>query len=290
LTRVGDRIFPVRRLKAQPDKFAIAGDISESLVFTFRSGLSRLRGDNATLEITPFVTSPLDRTAGEVVVENPVSHARKLFEVTLDSGRTARVAFPRALVDPTEGVQLSVRRLERESFVQLAASDVKLMLPSASFEVVWLKALVMKYFGFLLIVTIAVSVSTFLSAWVAVVTTFAAWFFAEAQQVLSDFMRSLTDPEAGFFGADLYQHVHGPVEHVESSRLVTVVNNIFAGALWVVTHVFPNFNVFDASTWLTKWQDVPMSATLWSGAVFLIYGACFLVVGTLIFWGREVSA
>jgi hypothetical protein len=69
---------------------------------------------------------------------------------------------------------------------------------------------------------------------------------------------------------------------------VRAVNKAFKGALWIVTHVVPDFAHFKSSSYLAASRDVPLSAVLRAALLAGGYGVCYLVLGQLVFWRREV--
>ena len=261
------------------------------LVFRFRSHLGGLPDGNQTFEMTPYVWTgaKLPNTPGEVVVTNPLTGERLPFEVTLDSDRTLAITFPHSLIDAKAGVEVSVRRLSSGAYVRLTRGTFQLMRSPMPFEYGYVKSLVMIFFSFLLVVVISITASTFLSAWVAVLVAFAAYFFAEMQEVLLDFMGSLKGEAVGWLGGQAFGHVHGmAAEHVADPWYVTAINRMFYGALWVLTHIFPNFDRFDAAPLLTKARDVPPDVVGMAALIFLGSAVCSLILGHSVFWRREL--
>jgi len=270
----------------------LRGPIDRRLVFGFRSGLDRLSGDNQTCEMTPVVwtSTALPTAHVEIVVTNPVSDEQMMSYVTFDSGRTVSVRFPKKLIDPRQGVEVSVRRVQAGADVRFSLGSFQVMLRPAPFEYSFFKSLVMTFLGLLVLVIVSITASTFLSSWVAVLVAFVSYFFAALQDVLLDFMQSLEGNSVGFLGSQAFHgHVHGPaVAPTPDPLYVVALNKTFYGCMWVVTHIFPNFDRFDASSFLTVSRDVP-GAVVWTATyVFLIYGACYLAVGQVIFWRREI--
>jgi hypothetical protein len=272
----------------------LRGSIERRLVFGFRSELERLSGDNQTCEMTPVVwtSTALPTAHVEVAVTNPVTAEHMLSYVTFDSGRTVSVRFPKKLIDPQQGVEVSVRRVQAGSDVRFTLGSIQLLLRPVPFEYSFFKALAMIFFGLLVLVVVSIAASTFLSSWVAVLVGLVACLFAAIQDVMLDFMRGLLGESVGLLGAEAFRgHVHGPVAAAQPDSLaVVIVNKVFYGCMWVVTHAFPNVDHFYASSYLADLRDVPGSLVWTSGYLFLIYGACYLGAGHFIFWRREIAS
>lgn len=270
----------------------LRGPADRLLVFCFRRELHRLREGDQTLEMTPYVATgaKLPNTDAEIVVENPVTGERLPFGVKLDSGRITSITFPKTLVDDTEGVRVSVRRLLKGTYVRFAPGTLRIMTRPVPFEYSYFKSLVMIFFSFMLVVVISITASTFLSAWVAVLVAFAAYFFAEFQEVLLDLMHSLQGVRVGLFGMAAFAgHHHGPMaEPTPDPLYVVVLNKILYGCMWVLTRIFPNFDRFDTSAFLTTQQDVPAEVVGTAGLILLSYAVCYLVVGHVVFWRKEL--
>jgi len=272
----------------------LRGSTERILVFCFRKKLRRLPPGEQTLELTPYIATAqeLPNTQAEVIVSNPVTGERKLCEdVVLDSERTVAVTFPGTLVHPTEGVNVSIRRLVRGTYVRFGQGALQLMIPPVPFEVSYLKALAMIFLGFMLLVVVSITASTFLSSWVAVLVAFSAYFFAAFQEVLLDFMQGLQGKAVGLLGSEAFKHVHhhGPVpEPTPDPLYVVLINRLVWGSMWVLTRIFPNFDRFKASEFLTSARDVPWTVVGTAAVVFLAYAICYLVLGHVIFWRREL--
>jgi len=273
----------------------LRGSAERRLVFCFRSELQRLSGDNQTVELTPWVwtAAALPTTHAEVVVGNPTTGEHVPFYLIFDSGRTVSVQFPRKLIDPGKGLEVSVRRVSTGADVRFSPGSIQLMLHPVPFEYSFLKSLVMIFFAFMVLVIVSITASTFLSSWVAVVVGLVSYFFASFQDVLLDFMRSLQGKSVGLLGMDVFKslHVHGTAaEPTPDAWYVIALNRFYYGCMWVMTHIFPNFERFDASAFLTGSRDVPAEAVWTAAYLFLVYGACYLAAGHVIFWRREPAS
>ena len=283
---------PKMTLAPEAASAVLRGRVERKLVFHFRSHLGRLPEGNQTFEMTPYVWTgaKLPNTPAEVVVTNPLTGERLPLEVTLDSDRTLAVTFPRSLVDAKAGVEVSVRRLSPGAYVRAARGTFQLMRPAMPFEYSYVKSLLMIFFSFLLVVVISITASTFLSGWVAVLVAFVAYFFAAMQEVLLDFMQGLKGEAVGLVGAHAFRHVHHGMapEHVADPWYVIVVNRVFYGVLWVFTHIFPNFDRFDAAPYLVSARDVPAAVVGMATLIFLGYAVCYLILGHIVFWRREL--
>ena len=291
-----------KTLRDEAEYALLSGPKDVELLYWFRTGLDRLpEADNQTLELVPTVATgmALPQVEAEILVINgddpldnqPVTR-------TLNSKRLTTVSFPRRLVHPIEGVKVRIRRTRSEYRIRFDRDAILLMVRPAPFEWSFLKSLVVIYLGFLLVVVVSITASTFLSSWVAVLLAFAAYFFAEFQEMLLDFMKALRasaeGKAAGLFGSGAFNaihghgHGHGAREIVPDPWYVLVVNKIMYFWMWVLTHIFPDFNTFDASPWLTSARDVPWSAIGSAAMVLLCYGTCYLMIGHVLFWRREL--
>ena len=285
--------LPEKRLAPDAEAAVLRGSAEQVLVFHFHRGLGRLSQDGQTFEMTPYVSTgaKLPNVPGEVVVRNPLTAEERRFDRTLDSGRTLTISFPRSLIDPKAGVEVTVRRLQPGAYVRVTKGEFQLMCPSVSFEYAYLKSLVLIYFSFLLVVVVSVTASTFLSAWVAVLLAFVAYFFSVFHQMLRDRMQGLTGEAVGWLGTEAFRHVHrhgAAVEDVGDPWYVTTVNRVWYGVLWVLTHVFPDFDRFKAVSFLTGSRDVPVGVVATAALVLLAYGTCYLILGHVIFWRKEL--
>jgi hypothetical protein len=278
------------KLSDTADAARLDGPERRELVYAFRKGGASLPSGNQHLDLLPSVltTGAFQRVDGRVTVENPKTRESKRFDVLLDSDRLTVVNFPGDLVDPDEGVVVTLSRADSLARVYFKRGDFQLMLPSAPFEWAYAKSLAMTFLAFLLVIVVSVAASTFLSQWVAVLLAFTAWFFALFQEVIVDFMQSMHSEHAGFLGARLFQHVHGPVEETPDPWIILALNKVFAGGMWVLTHIFPDFQRFDATAFLTASRDVPAAAVGMSALVVAAYGSCYLALGLLIFHRREM--
>lgn len=265
----------------------------DRLVYSFREGLesasSSAAGDRR-LEMLPSIATgaKLPRTDAAVVIANPNTKVSQRFPVTLDSERLTVVDFPASLIDPDEGVSVTLDRYEPGTYVRFAPGAFQIMTAPVPFEWAYGKSLVMVFLGVLLVIVVSVAASTFLGAWVAVLLAFTAYLFAQFQEMLVEHMRGLASGHAGFLGMNLYEHVHGPVEHVPDPWYVLASNKVFYALMWVVTHIFPDFHRFDATSFLTAARDVPASAVALAAAVAAAYAVCYLALAQAVFYKREL--
>ncbi|HUU42342.1 MAG TPA: ABC transporter permease, partial [Planctomycetota bacterium] len=296
------RLEPGRQLTLRDDaEYAVlSGPKEVELVYAFRTGLDRLSDtDNQTLEILPVVATgmALPQVDAEITVTSGVDRLDNVSVIcTLNSRRLTTVHFPSRLVHPVEGVHVVLRRTSPQYLIRLRRDACRVMIAPLPFEWGYLKSLAVVYLGFLLVVVIAITSSTFLSSWVAVLLAFSAYFFAAFQEALLDFMKtlklSLEGKAAGLLGTGAFEaihgHHHGPVVLEPDPWWVQALNHVMWGCMWVLTHIFPDFNTFDASPWVTQSQDVPWTVMGWAALVLVCYGTCYLVVGHLLFWRREL--
>lgn len=286
--------LPQKMLAPEAQAAVLRGSAEQVLVLQFRTGLDRLPEGEQTFEMTSYVSTgaKLPNVPGEVVVRNPLTGERVQFDQTLDSGRTVALVFPRTLIDPKAGVEVTVRRLQAGVYVRFARGEFQLMRSPAPFEYSYFKSLVMIFFSFCLVVVVSITASTFLSAWVAVMAAFVAYFFAVLQEMLLDVMQGLKGQAVGWLGTELFKHVHHHHGEIAAPAVdpwyVTAVNRVFYGALWVLTHIFPNFDRFKAAPFLTSARDVPGTVVGTAALVFLAYGICYLILGHVIFWRKEL--
>ena len=290
--RSGGREVPVRYSKASPDKVILKrfGPTDETLVFTFRPDLGRLAEDNVTVEITPFIGAgiKLPSTDAVITVESRAGESRRKlsFARKLNSDFTTAIEFPRDLIDPVEGVDVTLHRKDPEAFLRLGMDEVQLMAPPAPFEYSLFKAFLVLFCGLQLIVVISVTAGTFLSAWVAVLASFAACFFGQFNQYMQEYMASLQG-QVGLLG--MYAMPGRAAPGVgQDPFFIRAVNQVLKGVLWIVTRIVPDFEHFKATSFLTASRDVPGSAVFWALVIAVGYGVCYLILGQLVFWRREV--
>ena len=278
----------------------LSGSEDVRIVYWFRSNLDRLpETDNQTIELLPHVATSLalPQVKAEIIVYNPATGDNVPVARTLNSEQPLSVTFPSRLVDPINGVKVVVRRLKSATRVSFQRGAFQLMIAPAPFEWSYLKALTMVFIGFLLVVVVSITASTFLSSWVAVLFAFSAYFFAEFHEVLRDLMAgllaSIRGESAGLLGSEAFRAIHHvgmqSAEPVPDPLYVTVLNYFMYGALWVLTHVFPNFNTFDPAGYLKNAHDVPTGAIGFSLLIFVCYGICYVILGHVVFWRRELA-
>ena len=287
-------------------KYILKKSVRNGLVFCFRSDLEQLPQGEQTIELTPMVwaTMGMSNVEGDIVVRNPVTGSEIKIPLErereddeegegrlgpLDGNRTKMVSFPGELIDATEGVEVILTRRQYGAVIRFDRGAFRILTPPGSFEYNYFKSLVVVYFGFMLIVVVSITASVFLGSWVAVLAGFTAYFFSASQEIILDFMHRLEGESAGFLGMALGGHGHkGPLPVEPDSFLVVCVNKVLYGGMWVLTHIFPSFDTFDTSGYLSKARDIPVWDVSSAAFVLVAYGICYLLIGHYLFCKREV--
>jgi len=208
------------------------------------------------------------------------SHARSETVAASAGGRTLRFTFSRELVSPDGGVDVTLLDVP-EPFVAVVPTDgtaVRLVEKPVLFEWSYLKAAAYVYCRVMLVATIAISASTFLSGGVAALVA----FFACLCGVLANFLNRILLAGPGALIVHDYTRVHGE-ETVRAAWPVVKV------ALKVLAALTPNLGRLTGKSYVIDGLDVPGRALLGGIGTTLIYCAVCLAVAHVVFNRKEVG-
>ncbi len=281
------------KTKVVPESRAatVAGGGAQELVFEFREGLESLPEGVQRIEMLPTIATgaEMPQSQATVLIRNPKTGEKQSTDLLLDSDRVAFVDFPPSLVHAAEGVEVVLTCHKPGVFVRFVPGSFQIMTPSAPFEAAYAKALGLILLGLVLVIVVAVTASTFLSAWVAAMLAFTGYFFSLFQTVLVEHMQAISSSEhAGLFGTGIYEHTHGPVAHASDPLYIVAINKLFYGTLWLLTHIFPNFDNFSALGCLTASRDVPWAACGYAAILVAAYAVGYLALAQVVFYKREL--
>jgi hypothetical protein len=155
--------------------------------------------------------------------------------------------------------------------------SIFLLSAPRSFEFNVLKAVAMIGFQVMLLVVVAVSVSTFLSWPVAAMTALFVYFCGEIVSTFGEMIEAL---EKGGFG-----HHHGPVQE----KGMTWFDHVVKAVLEVLRVVMPDMDRFSPLGWLGEGYSLTFPELFASFLYMNIFVTASLAVGWLIFRKRSID-
>jgi ABC-type transport system involved in multi-copper enzyme maturation permease subunit len=271
-------------------KRAIASGFDKITYHFTGLGGERFEGDTIFAQITLFSHSyALDPKTQEgtaaIDVTNPATGEVKKIVFGAETLRPKFLGFPRALVDKEGRLDITIlRHLPIGSYSAMASSAAVLSQPS-SYAMNFLKAMLMRFAQYMVLVFVATAASTFLTSTVSTVTALFIYFTGSLVELLRTQALSLGA------GADIFtmaEHTHSATEH--TITLATWLANMALRYFYLgVSVVFPNLDYFDFSHRITTNQYIENSR-IFHGLVYAaLYSAVVFAAGWLVFRRKEAE-
>lgn len=213
---------------------------------------------------------------------------REPFRIREDTPRI--IEIPAAFIGERATLDVLLRNLTPKHRVGIQRTDAMLLLADRSYEMNFLKGLLILFLEVLVVVAIGVMSSTFLSGPVAILFTAVAWVSGHLLGWVSSLLAGWADTGrgplleiTGEFGRSPFAPV-GPLDWV-----IDFMNSLLSGVLTVATHLFPRLSHFHAA-WLVAGNVDITGAMVWRAVQFsVLYSAVCFVIAYACFRVREVA-
>ena len=238
----------------------------------------KLRGE-MTFELQHYNVPAHGGYVAEAEFEVGSSGRSEVLRVPVRNRRAVEFSFSREMVDHEGNVDVLLRSVPDpfRMSVQTRTPNVRLLEQPASFEWSYFKAIVLIFCQLLLIGSVTIAASTYVSGGVAALVGFFTYFTG----MLVEFMRDVLSlgPEALSSG-----HHHGP-EAAEAAH--SAAWPFVEAVLQVFVRVAPDVSKLDAKGLILKGLDVPASM-VWTGiGMTLAYVAIAMLFAWAAFRRRE---
>jgi hypothetical protein len=251
----------------------------------------RFTGDQFFVQVVvfshSFVLDPESKegTAG-LVVTNPTTGESESFTFGADTLRPVYRGFRRGLIDANGAVDVTLlRRLSSGSYSAMVSSVAVLSQPS-SYGMNFLKALVMRYAQYMVLVFMATAASTFLTSTVSTITALFIYFTGSLVEVLRAQALSLGTTTDIFTMA---QHTHGAAAAAEMTGMTRFVNILLRDFYLGISVLFPDLDFFDASSSIAQNQYI-LNSTVFQALVYAgVYAGAAFICGWLVFRRKEAE-
>jgi len=247
-------------------RFGAEGEIKGEMRFELRQG--ELPADGGRVAQVQFKIAPPSGKLSEIVT------------VPIRNRKQVEFAFGRELIDAHGNVDVSIHNVPESFQLGIPAKDVtvKLLEKPVSFELGYLKAVALIFCQLMLVSSVTVAASTFLSGGVAALVGFFTYFCGLAVSSMSQILE--IGPQA------LAGHHHGPAATAEAAhKSWTVIEPM----LRIFVTIVPDVSKLDAKTYILQGLDVPVSNVLAGAGRVLLYAIASVIVAHVVFRHKELG-
>ncbi len=176
-------------------------------------------------------------------------------------------------------VNVSVFPVHMTDYIGARPGDVKIFSLQKGFVSNYVKAVVITFLKFLLIVSIAVMGSTYLSAPVSIVSALVIFLCGHILEFIRDFSLLMHRP-------DVHDHAL-PAVLKKPNILLVYMDYLLKKPLDVLSFVLPDFQKFDSLKFLLKGINIPLETVGFSLGYTAMYAGICLFISAIIFKKRE---
>jgi hypothetical protein len=251
----------------------------------------RFRGDTAFVQVTVFchgwTYDPNTREGTAAVqVGNPTTGELRTVVFGADNLRPQAHGFPRSLIDKSGALDVTLlKHLPAGSYSAMAGSVAVLAQPEGGYATNFIKALVLMFMQYMVLVFVAIAASTFLTSTVSIITALFIYFTGSLADILRAQALKLGS-EANIF--TMARHSH-QAEAIGLPAFQWAVNVFLRYFYLGISVVFPNLSYYDPSAGVSANEYISYGTVfdgLWYGAV---YSAAAFLIAWLVFRRKEVD-
>ena len=196
-----------------------------------------------------------------------------ILSAKIDEPLTVRI--DPAIVEKSGTVNVTVFPIHCTDYIGVTQGDVKLFAVQKGFVYNYAKAIVITFLKFLLIVTIAVMGSTYLSAPVSIVSALVIFLCGHILDFVKDFSLVIQR-------YDVHEHAL-PTVLKKPNILLVYIDYLIKKPLEWFSFVLPDFKRFDSLKFLLKGINIPLETVGVSLGYTAIYAGICLFISSVIF-------
>ena len=191
------------------------------------------------------------------------------------------------------GLDIEVRCLSGAQYLGMAQPDLYIMLKSASFMGNFAKGMAGVWLRVFLIICVAVTASTFLSAPVAMLTTLAVFVGAQCM----DFLRKLALAAESIGGGPLeaarrlitHDNLQRPLDPGLWTQVIQTIDMVLRFILLCLTYVLPDLGQLNTAPLVANGFDISGALLVQNFVTAFAYAVPFTILGYLVFQSREIA-
>lgn len=249
---------------------------------------------------------PLDKT--RAVLLSSVAEKYGYYELTskeVVDYHTLSVAVPGSLFKnlkdwnqlkppkPTE-LNVVVRCESRTQYLGLAKHDLYLLADEKPFAINFFKGAIGLWDRLVLVIVMAVTLSTYLSGIISFLSTFFFYFFG----LLVDFVKQLAEgkvdgggPAEALIRLSTGTNLIVPLDQTATVRVALGSDQVFRFLLRRFLNLIPDVDRFDLTNYVAQGFDIPMGVMVIDNFVYLVgYLVPWIVLGFFLIRSREIAS
>ena len=200
-----------------------------------------------------------------------------ILSAKIDEPLTVKI-YP-AIVGKSGAVNVTVFPIHSTDYIGVTQGNVKLFAVQKGFVYNYAKAIIITFLKFLLIVTIAVMGSTYLSAPVSIVSALVVFLCGHILDFVKDFSLVIQR-------YDVHEHAL-PAVLKKPNILLVYIDYLIKKPLEWFSFILPDFKRFDSLKFLLKGINIPLETIGVSLGYTALYAGICLFISSVIFKKRE---
>ena len=184
-----------------------------------------------------------------------------------------------AIVGKSGAVNVTVFPIHSTDYIGVTQGDVKLFAVQKGFVYNYAKAIVITFLKFLLIISIAVMGSTYLSAPVSIVSALVIFLCGHILDFVKDFSLVIQR-------YDVHEHTL-PAVLKKPNILLVYIDYLIKNPLEWFSVILPDFKRFDSLKFLLKGINIPLETVGVSLGYTALYAGICVCISSIIFKKRE---
>ena len=200
-------------------------------------------------------------------------------------GQEKYLPFDRAFIDKAGALDISVLRHLASGRYSAKAASVAVLSQPTGYGVNFLKALVMMFMQYMVLVFVATAASTFLTSTVSTITALFIYFTGSFVEVLRDQALALGSTADIFTMAE---HTHEAQAH-QLTGLQWLVNILLRYFYLGITIVFPNLTSYNVSAAVSQNEYISGSQVAGAFVYAALYAAVAYAIAVAVFMRKEVA-
>ncbi|NUO08051.1 MAG: ABC transporter permease [Candidatus Brocadia sp.] len=221
----------------------------------------------------------IDTISLVVGIEDAISGQRRSEVLSAKADKPFMVRITPDDIHGNGSIHITVFPVHMTDYIGVTQEDVKVFAPRKGFVSNYVKAVVLTFLKFLLIVIIAVMGSTYLSAPVSIASAFVVFLCGHILEFIKDFSLLM-------HRHDLHEHVV-PAVLKKPNILLVCLEYLLKKPLEWISFVLPDFKRFDSLKFLLKGIHIPWETVGVSFGYTAIYAGICLCISAIIFKRRE---
>lgn len=229
----------------------------------------KLESDRGFIDTIPLMITVEDGIAGYGKTEVRSAQIDKPFVLKIDPERVLK----------NDTLNISIFPILPTDYIGATQIDVKVFSTQKGFVSNYGKAVIITFMKFLLIISIAVMGSTYLSAPVSIAAAFVVFLCGHILEFIKDFSLLIQDHHA-------HEHAVPGVLKTPNILLVYVDHLIKKPLEWICS-ILPDFKRFDGLKFLLKGINIPLETVVVSFGYAVVYAGICLFLSAIILKKRE---